>query len=248
MPKLTRFFLRYAVAPSCAAAVLLMSAGACRSAGAAPVPAAAESEPPAPQGSRTPAELALEQRRVAEKFRRFEQVIKLLAQFSDEGGEDQARLLRQVFAESQSRSIDVKFDELVKLLGSSQLGLAAENQEQMAEQLETLLAMLLAAERGKELKAEQERIKDYVKKIKELINKQLEVQGRTAAGDLQGATPEQDKIAQSAGDLAKRMADASRRPGDGKPPAKPGESKPGESKPGESKTGETKHGESKHGE
>ena len=73
----------------------------------------------------TPASLAEEQRRVAEKFKRFEQVIKLLAQFSDEADQDQAKLLRQVFAESQGRSLDGKFDELVKVLQERQLARAS---------------------------------------------------------------------------------------------------------------------------
>lgn len=250
MPNPNHAVRRVAALFACAFLVAATSPGGgastLRAAGDAP--AAPNAATAAPQGPKNAAELALEQRRIAEKFKRFEQVIKLLAQFSDEGGEDQVRLLRQVFAESQSRSIDGKFEELVKLLGSSQLGLAAENQEQMTGQLEELLAMLLAAERGKELKAEQERIKDYVKKIKELINKQLEVQGRTASGDLPGAAPEQGKIAADADALAKRMEAAARKPGDGKSPPKPGDSKPGDAKPGDAKPGEAKPGDAKPGE
>ncbi|MGC3969100.1 MAG: hypothetical protein QM775_17575 [Pirellulales bacterium] len=80
-------------------------------------------QPAASASAATPAGLADEQRRVAEKFKRFEQVIKLLAQFSDEADQDQSRLLRQVFAESQARSLDGKFDDLVKVLQERQLAL-----------------------------------------------------------------------------------------------------------------------------
>src|SRR5262245_2218242 len=76
-----------------------------------------------------PEELSLEQAQIAEKFKRFEQVVKLLAQFSDETDADQARLLRQVFAESKSRSLDVKFDALVKALGEKRLAQAVTDQD-----------------------------------------------------------------------------------------------------------------------
>src|SRR4051812_28591732 len=73
-------------------------------------PAKEATAAPRPSGTATPVaakpitaqDLAGEQRQIAEKFKRFEQVIKLLAQFSDDADQDQARLLRQVFAESQS--------------------------------------------------------------------------------------------------------------------------------------------------
>ena len=252
---------------------------ACWIAGGSAAPACAQDKPaageaaPATAGTATPAtatpgtaaELAADQRRVAEKFRRFEQVIKLLAQFSDEGDEDQVRLLRQVFAEAQSRSIDGKFDELVKLIQSNQYGLAVGNQEALNGQLEELLKMMLAAERGKELKKEQEQIKAYIKQIKELITKQMELEGRTAEGDPKGVAPAQGKLAGDADDLAKRMAKGEKpegtagkpgepktgegKPGENKPgEAKPGEAKPGEAKPGEAKPGEAKPGEAKPGE
>lgn len=244
----------------------------------AAAPEAAETATPgnaaAAKGSSTatPASLAEEQRRVAEKFKRFEQVIKLLAQFSDEADQDQAKLLRQVFAESQGRSLDGKFDELVKVLQERQLARASGDQQEMTRQLEELLAMLLAAERGKELKSEQARIKEFIKQIKLMINKQMELEGRTADGDPKEVAPDQDKLAESAAELAKKMAqgkpnsDAAGKPrpteaapkepkGDDKKPddkpageKKPGDSKSGEPKPVESKPSEAKPGESKPSE
>ncbi|MBA4017341.1 MAG: hypothetical protein C0483_09220 [Pirellula sp.] len=221
----------------------------------------------------TPAGLAEEQRRVAEKFKRFEQVIKLLAQFSDEADQDQAKLLRQVFAESQGRSLDGKFDELVKVLQERQLARASGDQQEMTRQLEELLAMLLSAERGKELKSEQARVKEFIKQIKLMINKQMELEGRTADGDPKEVAPDQDKLAESAAELAKKMAqgkpnsDAAagkpkpteaapqepksgdKKPGDEKSAdKKPGDSKSGDPKPGEAKPGEAKPGEAKPGE
>jgi hypothetical protein len=222
---------------------LAPAAGPTADASAANGPAASA----APAPPRTAEELAADQRRVAEKFRRFEQVIKLLAQFSDEGDEDQVRLLRQVYAEAQSRSIDGKFDELVKLLQTNQLGLAVDNQKALGGQLDELLKMMLSAERGKELKEEQARIKDYIKRIKELITKQLEVQGRTTEGDPKSLAPAQGKLAGDANDLADRMAQGSK-PKDGAQGAKPGDAKPGEGKPGEAKPGDPKPGEAKPGE
>ena len=223
---------------------------------ATPAPAAAkdaaESKEAVPAAAAKPEELSLEQAQIAEKFKRFEQVVKLLAQFSDETNGDQARLLRQVFAESRSRSLDVKFDGLVKALSEKRLAQAVGEQDDLTAQLETLLAILSSAEREKELKAEQDRIRDYLKKVKELINKQREVQGRTIEGDPKEQAPAEGKLADDAGKLADKMAQAaskSGKPGEAKPgEAKPGEAKPGEAKPGEGKPGEGKPGEGKPGE
>ena len=240
---------------------LLTFASACRStvAFAAPpeAPGTAASGKPAAAAA-TPDSLAEEQRRVAEKFKRFEQVIKLLAQFSDEADQDQAKLLRQVFAESQGRSLDGKFDELVKVLQERQLARASGDQQEMTRQLEELLAMLLAAERGKELKSEQARVKEFIKQIKLMINKQMELEGRTADGDPKEVAPDQEKLAGSAAELAKKMAQGKPNAdsASGKPqPAeaapqepKAGEKKPGDSKSGDSKSGDSKSGDSKSGE
>lgn len=234
--------------------------------------ASAAGKPASAAGSSavTPENLAEEQRRVAEKFKRFEQVIKLLAQFSDEADQDQAKLLRQVFAESQGRSLDGKFDELVKVLQERQLARASGDQQEMTRQLEELLAMLLAAERGKELKSEQARVKEFIRQIKLMINKQMELEGRTADGDPKEVAPDQDKLAQSAADLAKKMAQSKpnadsasgkrppseaesqapkagdKRPGEEqKDDKKPNDKPAGEKKPGDSKAGESKPSEGK---
>lgn len=179
-----------------------------------------------------PEVLTLEQAQIAEKFKRFEQVVKLLAQFSDETNQDQARLLRQVFAESQARSLDTKFDALVKALGEKRLAQAVGEQDDVTDQLESLLAILLSAEREKELKAEQARMREYLKKVKELINKQREVQGRTVEGDPQEQAPDEGKLADEAGKLAERMKGADAKNGPPKP-SNDGEPKPGEPKDGE---------------
>jgi len=202
-----------------------------------------------PAGPPKPAELSQQQAQIAEKFKRFEQVVKLLAQFSDETNGDQARLLRQVFAESQSRSLDAKFDGLVKALGERRLAQAVTEQEELTSQLETLLAILSSVEREKELKAEQARLREYLKKVKELINKQREVQGRTVQGDPKEQAADEGKLAEETAKLAERMAQNGAKPSDAKPgEAKPGEAKPGDAKPGDAKPGDAKPGDAKPGD
>jgi hypothetical protein len=204
----------------------------------------------------TSKELSDQQRQVAEKFKRFEQVIKLLAQFSDEADQDQARLLRQVFAESQSRALDGKFEELVKMLQDKRLGQAVGDQEQLNGQLQQLLTMLLAAERDKELKNEQARVKDFIKQIKQMINKQMELEGRTAEADPKSVAPDQGALSDAAAELAKKMAGKEQpkdgkapKSGDGKPSdGKPNDGKPNDGKPSDPKSGEPKAGDGKPGE
>lgn len=229
--------------------------------GAKPADTAKPAEPPKPVSDQ---ELADEQRLIADKFKRFEQVVKLLAQFSDDADQEQARLLRQVFAESQSRALDGRFDEVVKKIQSKQLGEAVTEQVEINGQLEQLLAMLLAAERDKELKNEQARVKDFIKQIKQMINKQMELEGRTAEADPKSVAPDQGSLSDAAAELAKKMAaggkqkpndanakpkDGDQKPGDPKSgDSKPGDSKPGDAKPGDSKPGDSKPGDSKPGD
>ncbi|MCE9604184.1 MAG: hypothetical protein K8U03_04690 [Planctomycetia bacterium] len=196
--------------------------------------------------------------------------------FSDEADQDQARLLRQVFAESQSRSLDVKFEDVVKMLQEKRLAQAVGDQDQLTGQLEQLLTMLLAAERDKELKNEQERVKEFIKQIKQMINKQMELEGRTAEADPKSVAPDQGSLSDAAAELAKKMnpggnqkpkeGEAGKpKPGEAKPnddegkndpksgkpkdgDSKPGEGKPSASKPDDKKPGDKKPGESKPSE
>lgn len=226
-----------------------------------PAKEAAPAEQAAPKAAKpkvlSAKELSDQQRQIAEKFKRFEQVIKLLAQFSDEADQDQARLLRQVFAESQSRALDGKFDELVKMLQDKRLSQAVGDQDQLNGQLQQLLTMLLAAERDKELKNEQARVKDFIKQIKQMINKQMELEGRTAEADPKSVAPDQGSLSDAAAELAKKMAGGKEPPKDGKAQpksgdkpneAKPNDGKPNEGKPSDGKSGEPKDGDSKPGD
>lgn len=214
---------------------------------AAPAQPAGAAQPaaqqPAAAAAVKPEELSLEQAQIAEKFKRFEQVVKLLAQFSDDTDGEQARLLRQVFAESKSRSLDTKFDALVKALGEKRLAQAVGDQDDITAQLETLLAILSSAEREKELKSEQARLREYLKKVKELINKQREIQGRTIEGDPKDQAPDEGKLADETKQLADKMQQANAKngkPAGGDKSKSPPEGKPSEGKPSEGKPSEGK--------
>lgn len=244
------------------ATLLIGAVAECCLAQAPVAPDAATAPAAAPRAK--PEELSLEQAQIAEKFKRFEQVVKLLAQFSDETSGEQARLLRQVFEEAQTRSLDVKFDDLVKALADKRLAQASTDQEKLTENLEALLAILSSAEREKELKEEQARIRDYLKKVKELINKQREIQGRTVEGDPKEQAPDEGKLADETAKLSDRMAQANAKngksksgeqnksegkPNEGKPnDGKPNDSKPNDGKPKDGKPSEGKPSEGKPSE
>ncbi len=162
--------------------------------------AQADPKPPAT----APDQLAMEQQRLSDRFKRFEEMLLRMAELSAATDPRRAALLRKAVAQSKERLISVQMETLADLLRKDELGRALENQQMVEKDLMALLDLLLSENRAKRLQSEKARVRDYLKRLAALINQQKEVQARTAGGgEPKALADEQARIADKAGGLAK---------------------------------------------
>jgi hypothetical protein len=225
-----------------------------------------------PKAATAADELSIDQARLADRFKRLEEVLGRLAELSASSDPRRAKLLREAIAESREKDVNARFESIVKLLQDERLSAASTNQTELQKELDSLLALLLKADRDKDLATQRERIHAYMKELERLIRMQRGVHARTEGGDaLPDLGKEQGKIAADTsklgGNIAKtegdKKTDGDAAPmGDGKKAPKPddkqepGDNKdkpatppklgdPKDGKPGEGKPGEGKPGEGK---
>ena len=136
-------------------------------AGTAPKPRI--DSPPTSQPPAADDELPVEQARLADRFKRLEEVLGRLAEFSASTDPRRAKLLRDAIAQSREQDINVRFESIVKLLEDERLSAAATNQTELQKELDSLLTLLLKADRDKELSSQRDRVKKYLKEVGRLI-------------------------------------------------------------------------------
>lgn len=178
-------------------------------------------------------QLSVEQARLADRFKRLEEVIGRLAELSAPTDPRRAKLLREAIAQSREQDVNTRFESIVKLLQDERLSAASTNQTELQKELDALLGLLLKADRDKELSNQRERIRNYIKEVDRIIRMQKGVRARTDGGDeLKGLGSDQQRIAADTGKLG---GDISKTDGDKTPesekPSKPDDKdqpKPGE--------------------
>jgi hypothetical protein len=148
------------------------------------------------------AALSVEQGRLADRFKRLEEVLARLAELSSSTDPRRARLLREAIAQSREQDIGVRFEAIVNLLENERLSAAAKNQTELQNELDALLNLLLKADRDKELASERDRVRKYLKEVGRLIRMQRGVRARTEGGDeFDGLKQDQHVIATDTGKL-----------------------------------------------
>jgi hypothetical protein len=146
-------------------------------------------------------ELPVEQARLADRFKRLEEVLGRLAELSASTDPRRAKLLRDAIAQSREQDINVRFESIVKLLEDERLSVAATNQTELQNELDQLLSLLLKADRDKELTSERDRVRKYLKEVARLIRMQKDLRARTEGDDdFQPLSKNQQQVA---GDTAK---------------------------------------------
>ena len=147
-------------------------------------------------------QLSVDQARLADRFKRLEEVVGRLAELSASTDPRRAKLLREAIAQSREQDINVRFESIVKLLQDERLSAAATNQTDLQKELDALLALLLKADRDKELTSQRDRVQKYFKEVGRLIREQKGVRARTEGGDeLKGLGDDQQRIAADTGKL-----------------------------------------------
>lgn len=183
-----------------------------------------------------PAEsLDVQQQEVRAKYAHLQDVLLRMAELTAASDPRRAALLKKAVAQGQERLIDTQFDTLVGLLKEGRLSRAIENQEGVAKDLNALLELLLSENRPDRIRSERARIRDYLKQLNEIINRQKGIQGRTAGtGDAKRLAQEQGGLADKTGGLARQIK---ANEGAGKGSAGGGPPKPGDQKSGGSGQG-----------
>jgi hypothetical protein len=152
-------------------------------------------------------ELSVEQARLADRFKRLEEVVGRLAELSASTDPRRARLLRDAIAQSREQDINVRFESIVRLLEEERLSAASTNQSELQQELDALLSLLLKADRDRELTSQRDRVRKYLKEIAKLIRMQKGIRARTEGGDeLEILGKDQKHIATGTGELGDNIA------------------------------------------
>ena len=184
------------------------NAGAQPATGEAPAAApAAQVETPAAGDSKAPAaELSIEQEQVAERYRRFEELLLRMAELTAAEDPSRAALLRQTVAKSKERLVGMQFEKIIEMLGADKLTIAVNGQGDITKDLQTLLDLLLSEDRSERLKTEQERLRAYLKEVNKLIKDQQGVEAQTRRGGQTDPLAErQSKLAERTDKLGQQM-------------------------------------------
>lgn len=233
---------------------LVLVAACCQPLRGADSPPAGKGKPAESAAAERPVgELADSQRQIAEKYERLEQILLRMSELTAGADPRRAALLKKAVAESKQRMIGVQLKSLVDLLAKDQLSPAIEGQESVDADLHELLELLLTENRSKRIESEKARIRQYLKQLNEIINRQKDLQARTTggAGQAKSLSQEQSELGGRTGGLAEEIRrneeaeselggkDNQRRKAepedsDGKGPAElPKDAAPGPAKPGE---------------
>ncbi len=184
-------------------------------------------------------ELSIEQARLADRYKRLEEVVGRLAELSASTDPRRAKLLRDAIAQSREQDLNVRFESVVKLLQDERLSAAATNQTELQKELDSLLTLLLKADRDNELNSQRDRVKKYLREVSRLIREQKGVRARTEGGDeLKSLGQEQQRIASDTGKLG---GDISKTEGDKKSNGESKEDRPSDA--GEKKSDEKQSGD-----
>lgn len=215
-----------------------------------------DAAPATPDAAKVP--LSQQQQILAQRYKQFEKTLLQMAEYMRKTDPDRADLLIRALARSKEERIAQQMESIARLLEEKkdegkqpQYGDALGLQDEMMGNLKQLLELLQSENRLKDLEAEKARIRDLLKDLGTLINKEQDQRSQTErGGDMKRLADGQEKVAGDAKKLVEKIdrqdseRNASGKPGDGKPnDGKSGEPKPGEGKPGDGKDGKDGKGE-----
>ncbi|MCA9122811.1 MAG: hypothetical protein H6822_36665 [Planctomycetaceae bacterium] len=196
---------------------------------------------------------------IAASYDKLEQLILRMAEIETLTNPQRAALLKRAALQSSERRTKKQLtDSVALLIPPAQLKRAIDEQERGLADMKALLELLLSEDRADRLKAEEQRIRDYIKEVERLIRLQKSAEGRTRGGaDAAKLADEQDRIASRTEALAEEIreteeggADSKQRQtgGEREPKESDGDGEPSDAKPAETNPGEPKASEPKASE
>jgi hypothetical protein len=169
--------------------------------------------PPAAAG-----DAALSQEILSRQFRDFKQALLRLAQRLEGSSkpEDRERAvnLKKAIALASEKEVDSEFEKLIALLKASKSLSLQEIQEAMsrnqmlAQDIKSILALLLADNRDDELKREQMRLQELLKALDKVIANQKRARAQTESGksDKESLAKAQGKVTKDTAEIARSMS------------------------------------------
>ena len=157
----------------------------------------------APSGT---TDLALQQSKIAEKYRRIEELILRMAEFEAANNPKRAALLRDAYKQSKDNLTTSQLQSIVRLLNQDQLKRAVDEQTDVQTQLTRILELLITEDDGDRLKTEKARYREYIRDVERLLRQQRAIQGQNEGGaDTERIAKEQDRLSNETGDLADKI-------------------------------------------
>ena len=170
---------------------------------------------------------------MADRYERLETVLARLAELSASTDPRRAKVLREAIAKSREEGIDQRFESIVSLLEGERLSAATGRQSELQKELDSLLTLLLKADRDRELDSQRKRIKAYLKEVGRLIRLEKGIEARTEGGDdAKRLAEDQKQVGDQTGELGKAISDTE------KTDAKSARSQSSDAKSGDEKSDE----------
>jgi hypothetical protein len=203
-------------------------------------------------------DLTILEERLASQFNTFQsnllQMAQRLERSSKPEDRERAVLLKDAIKKTQELGTPNKFTTLIELLKNNKaISLndakeAMDRSKMVAEDIRTLLAILMSDNRDAQLKSEKERLQRLIKMLDKAIQVQKVARAQNESGqmDPKSLGKAQDKAKEASRDVAKAMDPKADDPKSGQP--KEGSPKDGQPKDGQSKDGQPKEGQSKGGQ
>lgn len=156
-------------------------------------------------------ELALIQRQsgVAQRYQQLEELLLRLADVEAAENPERAGLLRQAARQSRDKFVLEKLKNASDSLKSQQFQKAVDNQENAAQELKSLLTLLMSEDRSKRIRDEREWYSQLNKDLKRTLNNQRSARARAENGaDLDEVTEEQQDVSERGEELLDRLKEA----------------------------------------
>lgn len=150
------------------------------------------------------ADVAGDQREVADRFARVKEAALRVAEAAEESDDARAEQVRTAIRKAQEFGVEDRLEAVVGLLEDQRLAAAAEGQQEVADRLEELLRVMLEDPREARLAEERRRLERLAREVRELAENQRTLR----RASMRGADPSQCQRQARLADQAERAAES----------------------------------------
>ena len=148
-------------------------------------------------------QIADAQKRLSNRYKLLEDKLFTLYEFERDNNPLRSKILKRAFQQSQERMTASQFRSIVELLNAEKLKDAEARQANVLKELQSLLDLLESEDRGKRVRDELKRHKEYLKEVERLLRIQRGIRGQASeGGDQKRLAKSQQKAAERTGQLA----------------------------------------------